>query len=94
MEGALTNHCVVKVEILDDEGLEHTYLLAFPSEKGAQDFLTDLSTVAHLKAVVEVPSQEIDALAPKWIIFKVSKYGGRAHYNMAEKWMGAQEILM
>ncbi|MDK2372310.1 MAG: hypothetical protein QI197_02915 [Candidatus Korarchaeota archaeon] len=90
----MTNHCVVKVEVSNDEGLEHTYLLAFPSEKGAQDFLTDLSTVAHLKAVVEVPSQEIDALAPKWIIFKVSKYEGGARYSMAEKWMGAQEILI
>ncbi len=88
------NRCIVKVEVSSDEGLEHTYLLAFPSEKEAQGFLTDLSTAAHLKSVVKVPSQEIEALVPKWITFKVSKYEGGARYSMAEKWMGAQEILV
>ncbi|GEM_PF-3063717 len=94
MRGSLTNYCVVKVEVSSDEGLEHTYLLAFPSEKEAQVFLMDLSIVAHLKSVMKVPSHEIEALAPKWIIFKVSKYEGGARYSMAEKWMGAQEILV
>jgi len=94
VEGALADHCIVKVEALCDEGLEHTYVLAFPSKKRVEGFLGDLSSVAHLKSVIEIPSQEIGILAPKWIIFKVSKYEGGARYSMAEKWMGVQEVLV
>ena len=85
--------CAVKVEVIDGDGTEHTYIVTFPSEEEAQNFLEDLAGVAHLKSVIEVPSEDVAALAPRWTTFTVSRYSGGARYSMAEKWMGAQEIL-
>ncbi len=85
--------CTVKVEVIDGNGMEHTYLVTFPSEEEAQNFLEDLASVAHIKSVIEVSSKDTGALAPRWVTFTVSRYSGGARYSMAEKWMGAQEIL-
>ncbi len=87
----LTN--AVLLELEDDNGYEHTYLLSFPSRDELDKFLEVLSEVAHLKAVLEasLSGEKQEIFLPRWMSHIVTRYRGGARYSMVEKWMVVQE---